>query len=110
MLASFAPIQRVRVMVCVHASRCVPRSISRATSGPPMNTPTSSGIRLNQPAIFSSHENARSKSPCPGQLGAALALKHANPPSKPRMGTPVPTANSTMASASNATPMCSARC
>ena len=35
--------QRVREMLCVHASRCVPFSSSRATSGAPQKTPMTAG-------------------------------------------------------------------
>ena len=41
--ASLTTSQRVRLTLCVQATRNVPASISRAISGAPQNVPTSAG-------------------------------------------------------------------
>ena len=53
--ASLAAIQRVRVTLWFHASRKVPASSSRVTSGAPQKMPMSAGVRYRPapPAKYS---------------------------------------------------------
>ena len=46
--AIFVDSHLVRVTLCVHASRCVPDSYSRATSGAPQKTPMTPGIAITR--------------------------------------------------------------
>ncbi len=66
--------QRVRVTLCVHASRCVPFSNSRAMSGAPQNTPIRAGTTTSAvPMSSSSWSSLVSWMPTPGQSGLFCA-------------------------------------